>query len=445
MRVTLVKPPERSELNFGTFSLAVLAAAVKDIAEITIIDATTFSLEQTLEEISKSTPDLIGITAMGTASINPVLSVLKRLKESQIKARLVVGGQGATMLPRPLLEAGADAIVCGEGEITFQEVILKGISDQIPGLTLLRNGTLFKSPSRPLIQLLDSLKEPIREFTNLTSNNIALLETSRGCPYNCAFCASSRFYHGVWRARSPEKVAQDVKSLVKNQTTIIHIVDDNFTANPKRALEICHLLQNGPLPLLFFFSGRSDDLLKIPELIPALAKARFLRICMGIETLLPELAAHINKPIPFFQHAQAIQKLQKAGVFTMGSFIIGLPNETAEMRSQVVELAVKVGVDMAQFVPFQPLPGTPFEKGNGEPEPWAVQEAARATSEFRRHPRVIKRLSKSSQQNTVFGLLSRLILVKILNENTLDSQIANSIRKKLTKSNLDSIQKDNLY
>ncbi|MBU7016109.1 MAG: B12-binding domain-containing radical SAM protein [Theionarchaea archaeon] len=430
MRITLVKPPEQSNLNFGTFSLAVLAAAVRDIADITILDL-THKKEEAVDMVLKMSPDLIGITTMGLASVAPSTRLVKALHDAEIP--IIVGGHGATMTPQPLLEAGADAVVCGEGEVTFREVIEKGISPEIKGLAFLKNGQIVKTPPRPLIESLDTLKEPARDLAGPRpeGQGVALLETSRGCPHNCIFCEATRFYHNVWRARSPKIVVHDIQTLVERGAQVIHIVDDNFTANPKRALKICELLDKGSLPLFFFFSARSDDLLRIPELIPALARSHFLRAGIGIETLEPELALYIDKPITFEQHQKVFTSLRKAGIFTMGSFIMGLPSETEEMRARSVDLAVKVGVDAAQFVPFQPLPGTPVEKGSGEPELWAQEAAHEATLQFRRHPVVVSRLLETSRQMTVQGILARVNLVKRLEENVLDPRDAERISQEL--------------
>ena len=75
MRVTLVKPPEQSRMNFGTFSLAVLSSAVNDIASIEIIDATNNSVKEAVKEVVMKKPDVVGITAMGLKSVVPFTKI----------------------------------------------------------------------------------------------------------------------------------------------------------------------------------------------------------------------------------------------------------------------------------------------------------------------------------------------------------------------------------
>ena len=78
-KVVLVKPPESSSFNFGTFSLAVLASAVRDKADVTIIDATDRSINDTVNTIGSLSPHILGITAMGLTSVGPVKLLIEAI------------------------------------------------------------------------------------------------------------------------------------------------------------------------------------------------------------------------------------------------------------------------------------------------------------------------------------------------------------------------------
>jgi anaerobic magnesium-protoporphyrin IX monomethyl ester cyclase len=432
MRVTLVKPPEHSQLNFGCFSLAVLAAAVRDVASVKIIDATNLSVTESVKTIISCRPDLIGITTMGRSSVVPASALITSLRHAGFEGLIIVGGHGATMLPRIVLEKGADAVVYGEGETSFKELLLFGVSKRLKGLFLLQNGELVKTTPQPLIQPLDQLDEPARDLIPPPANGVTLLETSRGCPHSCIFCETSRFYNQIWRARSPEIVAKDIRRLVThNKATVILVADDNFMANPKRVIQICELIQDGPLPLFFMFSARSDDLMRTPKLIPALTRANFLRATIGVETVDTSLAHHIQKPIPFNQHKQAFTALKNAGIYTVASFIVGLPNETEETRQHYLDAAVELGTDAARFLPFQPLPGTPVANELGEPDFHHVEIAEKITKLFERHPIVMKRLLDTAKEPSVRGMLARSSLQRRLKEKSLDENEASKVRAEL--------------
>jgi radical SAM superfamily enzyme YgiQ (UPF0313 family) len=155
------------------------------------------------------------------------------------------------------------------------------------------------------------------------------------------------------------------------------------------------------------FFARSDDVVRVPDLAGNLAAAHFLRASIGVETTNPALFGVINKEIPVDQHRKAFSLLADAGIFSIASLIIGLPGETAEMREGYVEQVVALGADAVYFLPFQPLPGTPLGTESGNPDPAIVREAARLTSEFERHPVVMKRMEALARQHTVRGMLAR--------------------------------------
>lgn len=432
MRILLVKPPEQSNLNFGSFSLAVLAGYIKDISDIAILDVTDLTVSNAVKATLHTSPDIIGITAMGWSSVEPVKKLIEGLRKEKFSSQIIIGGHGATVLPKPLLEAGADAVVLGEGELTFSEIVQCGISESVPGLALLREGSVILTTNRPLIESLDSLPQPRHDLIKAKCKRIFSLETSRGCPHRCAFCETSSFFRHTWRARSPEVVAKDIGCLVEDfEAVIVHIVDDNFTADPFRALNICKLVRDGPLPLFFLFAARSDELLRFPDLIPSLAEARFLRANIGVETIDLDLAKNIRKPISYDTHKQAFGLMRKAGIYTFASFIIGLPGETETIRESYVDMAVDLEADSVQFLPFQPLPGTPLGKENPKPELWCVEESIKANREYEKHPLVIERLLDTARECTIRGMLARENLNLRLRMNILDRTVAKKVEDTL--------------
>jgi anaerobic magnesium-protoporphyrin IX monomethyl ester cyclase len=409
-RLALVKPPESSSMDFGTFSLAVLGAYVRDIAALTIVDATELSLKETLGRIAEARPNVVGVTTMSLDSLGPARAVVKALRESGFRGMLVAGGHGATMLPRELLESGADAVVYGEGEATFRDVLASGAREETPGLFLLRGGLLLQTPPRPHLAM-DALPEPLWDLIGQPANGVAMVETSRGCPHRCRFCETTRFHSSRWRARSPRKVVRDVRRLVRKGATVIQVVDDNFLADAGRALEICELLSGGPLPLFFIFSARSDDLIRDADLIPRLAEARFLRVNVGVETVDEGLAARVGKKITCRQHQRAFAAMRRAGIYTVASFIVGLPGETEASRQKSLAAALEFA-DSARFVPFQPFPGIPIGDGSGEPEPCLIQMAGELNRAFDDHPSVRRRKRLLAKEPTVRGLLTRASLAQ---------------------------------
>ncbi len=413
--VVLVKPPEQSRFNFGTFSLGVLAASVRDLAVIHILDATDLTLDATVDHIDALEPDWVGITTMALSSLSPATKLIKSLKPRVPQAWIIVGGHGASMLPRIPLEAGADAVVTGEGEVAFRRLMEKGIELDSPGVGQLIDGALRTAPKPPPIRPLDKLLPPARDLMPKPENQVHLMETSRGCPHDCRFCETTRFYGRRWRYHSPQRVADEVRHLVSDVGAwIIEITDDNFGASRRRVLQICERLTNQALPAVFLLSARADDLLARPELLPAMARARMLRISVGVETLSPKLARSAGKFIALDIYRELFNKMRNLGMFSVASFIVGLPGETSAERERTLRLALSAGPDSAQFVPFYPFPGVPLAEGYSgcDPSPDAIAAAARLTAEFYNADEVRNRLLRAAQGGDVRASLAQGTLEK---------------------------------
>jgi hypothetical protein len=210
-------------------------------------------------------------------------------------------------------------------------------------------------------------------------------------------------------------VVAEVQTLVDDyDASIILLADDNFCASPRRVRRICELLQGMDLPALFLVSARADDLVADPELLPAMASARMLRVCVGVETLDPGTALAAGKPIPAETYRAAFDRMRELGMFGIASFIVGLPGETARERTYAVERAVAAGPDAAQFVAFQAFPGTPMGEGRSscEPDPVDVDDALRFTAGFYQHPVVRERLCIAAAEEGIRGTLARGVLDK---------------------------------
>lgn len=413
MNVLLVKPPEQSRFNFGTFSCAVLAAYVRDAAAISIFDATHCSVAQASGRILAKKRDLIGITVMSPSSVAGVCTLIRAVRRSAKQSgapvpRIVCGGHGASMYPYPLLAAGADTVVSGPGERAFRSILLDSASD-VPG-TIRRSGKELIRIAAAAPVPPEELPLPARDLLRVPAGDVHLMETSRGCPHRCSFCETSRFYAHTWMAFPASRVAAEVRGLVEEHNAwMILLADDNFTASAPRILEISRLLRQGPLPLFFLAAARIDDLSADSRILPALAESRIARVSVGIETIDDEPGKKIGKGYSLNLCRDTIRTMRKLGMFTVASFIVGLPGETPRMREGMLDAAVAVGADSVTFVPFHPLPqGT--ERTCAEirlPSRTDEEVAQKLTLAFHLHPKVIARRKKASGEDTLRGIITR--------------------------------------
>ncbi|MDO9541565.1 MAG: radical SAM protein [Kiritimatiellia bacterium] len=371
--------------------LAAYARKVVSGIEVRILDADAlgYSLDETVTEAIKFSPDLIGVTS-NTCSFDCAVHLIQFLKRRMPDVRIVLGGSHSSALPeRSLRESSADYVVAGEGEMTFSELIqaVKNNRDdfgQIKGLAYLdENGNYHQNPSRDLIADLDILPFPARDLVDNTLYTPAptkrvgmgpntMICTSRGCTHNCGFCAA----HAVWtrkiRMRSPASIIAEIKECVeKYGITSINISDEFFTANRDRVHRICRLMISENCVIPWVCSARAERLDE--ETLKIMKEAGCREISFGIESGNPEILKRIDKKLDLNEALRVIRATQRAGIKTHASYILGYMGENVETMKDTICFAKQLNTDVAAFFIASPLPGSRFynevsEKGYLRPD-----------------------------------------------------------------------------
>jgi radical SAM superfamily enzyme YgiQ (UPF0313 family) len=310
---------------------------------------------------------------------------------------MVWGGTHPTLLPGQTLENHlVDIIVVGEGDYTFFELVEhlekeKSLSD-VKGLYYKKNNKIKRTPERPFINDLDKLPEyPYKLIDmnayfgfNLTNRKSFTLETSRGCPYRCAFCYNTVFNKRRWRCFSAEHTIERIKYLV-NEFNIkdIFIQDDNICVNLKRFRKIISGLIKENLDIVWGLNGvRIDTISKMDHsFLDDLEKAGCKNIDIGIESGSQRIINLILKGI-FIDTILAVNKKLDEHLFkTKYTFMIGIPTETSKERRESVDLALKLNNENKNaysiFFIYTPYPRTELYKlalKHGFKEPTTLEE-----------------------------------------------------------------------
>ena len=361
-------------------------------------------------------PDVVGVSSLFLTQEKAFHEVAIAVKQFDKKITVVAGGPHPSSTPEMVLNANSsiDVIVVGEGEETFKELLASGFKnlELIKGLAFRREGKVVITPMRPPIDIasapsprrdlipfknfkkmrkyagfsgvfgrekalslmrvmhnselkegmLDALATCYKRWKGDSNYRIedASIITSRGCPCTCTFCAIQNVWGSKYRMYPAEKVLEEISSLYHEYgARHILIMDDNFTANKKRTLEICRGIVKRNLNLRLtapsgIYMPSLDE-----EVIAAMKQAGFAEVYLGIESGNQNTLDNIiRKKLDLSKVGNIVDLCRKHGIKTGGFFIIGFPDETVEAMKDTIEFAVNSGIDNVRLYLFQPFPGS---------------------------------------------------------------------------------------
>jgi radical SAM superfamily enzyme YgiQ (UPF0313 family) len=377
MKVCLISPPYNSAVKSVVgvspppLGLAYIASMLRQSHEVKIIDSNilNYTIGDVERELRSFNPDVVGITSV-TSSIYEAYKVAETAKRIREDCIVILGGPHASFMPRQSMEECKyiDVIVRGEGEETARgliENIEKGSSlNEVRGITFRRGNEVIETEPRSFIKNIDDIPFPSRDLLPMhlykfNGVKYTTMLTSRGCPFKCSFCSSSRLFGGYWRGRSPENVLEEMKIIYeKYGIRNIEFIDDTFTLNQERAEKICDGIVEQGWDISWGASSRVDTLSK--KLAEKMKKAGCWIIYLGIESGSQKILDAIGKRITLEQVRKAVKILKDSGIQVLGSFIIGFLQDTKETIKETIKFAKSLNLDYVQFSILTPYPGTPI-------------------------------------------------------------------------------------
>ena len=348
------------ETGFPHLGLGQLSASIKK----RIPGVQTLIVRGHLQEwIHDWQPDIVGITAVSQYWDEAKFHA-QRSKQGGLP--VIVGGVHVTALPETMTE-DMDVAVLTEGEQTIVDLVRLFQAEgefrpaslrSIPGIAFRENGQLVKTAPRPMIPNLDLL--PHIDRTILAHSYHTGMFTSRGCPYSCLFCASTRYWPKM-RFNSATYVAEEICRLHSEGVTQITFLDDLFVADKRRLVEIHDLLgHKGLLGKLSYICNVRSNLVT-NDLCRLLHDMNVKVVGIGMESANPTTLAYLKGEgdITVEDHAKAFQRLTDQGIIVHPSFIIGSPQETREQIMDTYRFIKEYRIPDFEMYVLMPFPGTP--------------------------------------------------------------------------------------
>jgi len=214
--------------------------------------------------------------------------------------------------------------------------------------------------------------------SGMNQNGFAVLYTSLGCPFSCDFCSVNVVYGAhKQRLRSIDKVVEDIYNLVnKYNIKYIEIIDDTFTVNKKRVIELCKEIDYNGLgnKIHMWCFARANTMTK--ELAHNMKKAGIDWVFMGFESGSDEILGNVNKRQTIEQIKKAVDIARPEGLLVGGNYVFGLSGDTLNTMQQTLDLAKELNTEYANFYINMAYPGTKLyneakEKGYPLPKKWS--------------------------------------------------------------------------
>jgi radical SAM superfamily enzyme YgiQ (UPF0313 family) len=321
-------------------AIPTLASLTPDVHDIIVID-------ENLEDIDYSiNVDLVGISVR-TMFAKRAYQISDMFRKKGVKT--VLGGIHPSMCPN---EAAlhCHTVVIGEAENIWENLLNDA-----------QNGQL--KPRYQSDGYSDLKKSPIPDRTNLSSNMYLsdIIQTTKGCPFNCEFCSVYAFDGQKIRTKTVEQVVSEINAIKQSVSTFkkkkaIFFADDNFLSKKSFAIELIEALK---LLNINWMCQASINISKEDDLLQKMSESGCGAIFIGFETIseknLSSMDKEVNRRIDY---RKAIEKIQSYGILIHSSFIVGYENDTPESFDALINFIEETNLLIPLINILTPFPGT---------------------------------------------------------------------------------------
>lgn len=324
------------------------------------------------QQPSASTQNMCGASLACTA-------IKERHPESKI---LFVGGHVSALPKQTLLEQKTDFVCRGEGLYTICGLLEIDLNDpsqytKVPGLWYLQDGEVKSNPDAAVIpqeklsQELPGMAFDLLAMKNYRAHNwhcfdriderqpYASVYTSLGCPFRCTFCCiNAPFGKSSFRYWNPEFMIRQFDILAQNYNIKnIKIADEMFVMNEKHFMKLCELLKERNYGFNIWAYARVDTIK--PKYLKTLKEAGVNWLALGIESFSKYVRDGVTKgKYTEDDIFKTVQMIKDAGIYVLGNYIFGLPDDTLERMMENLDMAIELNCEMINFYSGMAYPGS---------------------------------------------------------------------------------------
>jgi anaerobic magnesium-protoporphyrin IX monomethyl ester cyclase len=392
MNVLLLSMPDAFEhmppvaVRMPNGALASLAGNLDPQHTVSIADLILVhgQVRQTVERLVRDLrPDLVGLSVM-TFQRATAFSIARQIHALRPEARIVVGGYDPSLAPRAYQPCDdVEFIVRGEGEQTLCELLraLEGAMplDAIAGLAFRTRAGFVFNAERPIAKLgsspprLPNRAARVLDGYTLLGRPVDVVETSRGCTYDCSFCSIIEMRGRNFHVYGIDRVLADISDARRRGARAIFLVDDNITLDVRRFASLCQaIIDSGFDDVDYVVQAMTSPLAQHgATLAPLMRRAGFRYVFLGIENILDDDLAFLKAAAKNARREggrtlgnatiEAIDHLHRNGMFVVGGLIVGNPDDTRESIEANLSFARRY-VDWPYIQHPTPYPGTPMTR-----------------------------------------------------------------------------------